>query len=564
MEISMFGLSIRALLMGLFALMALIIGGEGLLAISKISAVNNSVVEIATNWMPSINIIRQINALAEQRRANIARHIFMATDEEMKGQDEVISKMSDTIAAALKRYEPMVSEGEERKAYQQFLQHWVDYQPLVTAVLNQSRAKQKAEAAKAYTGEVSQKFTQIRDDLTRLVEVNEAGGKAATESAAENYGAARMMTIITLAIGMLIALGAMAFSFFGIARPIGRITESMGVLAGGDTKAEIPFAARKDEIGRMAAAVQVFRDNMIKARALEAAAAETEKRSAAQRKSDMHKLADEFQAAIGNIIDTVSSASSQLEAAANTLTRTAEVTQDLSGAVATASEQASSNVQSVASSTEEMTASVNEISRQVQESSRIAGDAVNQAQRTDARINELSQAAGRIGDVVKLITAIAEQTNLLALNATIEAARAGEAGRGFAVVANEVKALAAQTAKATEEISTQIAGMQTATQDSVAAIKEIGGTIGRISDIASTIAAAVEEQGAATTEIARNVGEAAKGTTQVATSITDVNRGAAETGTASAQVLASAQSLSAESHHLRREVDKFLSTVRAA
>jgi methyl-accepting chemotaxis protein len=560
----MFGLSIRSLLMGLFGLMALIIGGEGLLAINKISAVNNSVVEIATNWMPSINVIRQINALAEQRRANVARHIFMTADEEMKAQDEVITKMSETIAAALKRYEPMVSEGEERKAYQQFLQHWVDYQPLVTAVLNQSRAKQKAEAAKAYTGEVSQKFTQIRDDLTRLVEVNEAGGKAATESAAENYGAARMMTIITLAIGMLIALGAMAFSFFGIARPIGRITESMGVLAGGDTKAEIPFAARKDEIGRMAAAVQVFRDNMIKARALEAAAAETEKRNAAQRKADMHKLADEFQAAIGNIIDTVSSASSQLEAAANTLTRTAEVTQDLSGAVATASEQASSNVQSVASSTEEMTASVNEISRQVQESSRIAGDAVNQAQRTDARINELSQAAGRIGDVVKLITAIAEQTNLLALNATIEAARAGEAGRGFAVVANEVKALAAQTAKATEEISTQIAGMQTATQDSVAAIKEIGGTIGRISDIASTIAAAVEEQGAATTEIARNVGEAAKGTTQVATSITDVNRGAAETGTASAQVLASAQSLSAESHHLRREVDKFLSTVRAA
>jgi methyl-accepting chemotaxis protein len=338
----------------------------------------------------------------------------------------------------------------------------------------------------------------------------------------------------------------------------------MGVLAGGDVKAEIPFAERKDEIGSMAAAVQVFKDNMIKARELEAAAAETEKRNVAQRKADMHKLADEFQAAVGNIIDTVSSASTQLEAAANTLTKTAEVTQDLSGAVAAASEQASANVQSVASATEEMTASVNEISRQVQESSRIAGDAVNQAQQTDARINELSQAAGRIGDVVKLITAIAEQTNLLALNATIEAARAGEAGRGFAVVASEVKALAAQTAKATEEISTQIAGMQTATQDSVAAIKEIGGTIGRISDIASTIAAAVEEQGTATTEIARNVGEAAKGTTQVATSITDVNRGAGETGSASAQVLASAQSLSAESHHLRTEVDKFLSTVRAA
>jgi methyl-accepting chemotaxis protein len=560
----MFGLSIRALLMGLFALMALIIGGEGLLAISKISAVNNSVVEIATNWMPSINVVRQINTLAEQRRANVARHIFMTTDEEMKAQDEVISKMSDTIAAALKRYEPMVVEGEERKTYQQFLQHWADYQPIVTQVLKQSRAGQKAEAAKGYTAEMSQKFTQVRDELAKLVEINEAGGKAATDAAADNYGAARMITIITLATGMLIAVGAMAFSFFGIARPIGRITESMGVLAGGDVKAEIPFAERKDEIGSMAAAVQVFKNNMIKARELEAAAAETEKRNAAQRKADMHKLADEFQAAVGNIIDTVSSASTQLEAAANTLTKTAEVTQDLSGAVAAASEQASANVQSVASATEEMTASVNEISRQVQESSRIAGDAVNQAQQTDARINELSQAAGRIGDVVKLITAIAEQTNLLALNATIEAARAGEAGRGFAVVASEVKALAAQTAKATEEISTQIAGMQTATQDSVAAIKEIGGTIGRISDIASTIAAAVEEQGTATTEIARNVGEAAKGTTQVATSITDVNRGAGETGSASAQVLASAQSLSAESHHLRTEVDKFLSTVRAA
>ena len=205
-----------------------------------------------------------------------------------------------------------------------------------------------------------------------------------------------------------------------------------------------------------------------------------------------------------------------------------------------------------------------EIGRQVQELSRIAADAVKQARQTDGRINELSQAAGRIGDVVKLITAIAEQTNLLALNATIEAARAGEAGRGFAVVASEVKQLASQTAKATDDISSQIAGMQAATQESVGAIKEIGATIGRISEIAATIAAAVEEQGAATQEIARNVGEAAKGTAQVASNITDVNRGAGETGSASSQVLASAQSLSSESNHLKAEVDRFLSTVRAA
>jgi methyl-accepting chemotaxis protein len=560
----MLGLSIRNLLVGLFAVMALIVGGEGLLAVSKIAAVNARVVEMATDWLPSVGTVRQIQALAEQRRANIARHIFMATDEEMKAQDEVIARMESTIAAARKRYEPMISAGAERTAYEQFSRHWDAYEPIVADVLKQSRAKQKAEAAKAYTGEMSQKFTEIREDLSKLVEINERGAKEATEAAAENYNAARLATFATLAVGLLIALGAMVFSFFGIARPIGRITDAMGVLAAGDVKSEIPFAARKDEIGRMAAAVQVFKDNMLKARTLEAQAAETESRNAAQRKADMHRLADQFQAAVGGIVDTVSSASSQLESAAGTLTKTAEVTQQLAGTVASASEQASANVQSVASATEEMTSSVTEISRQVQESSRIAGEAVRQAQQTDGRINALSQAAGRIGDVVKLITAIAEQTNLLALNATIEAARAGEAGRGFAVVASEVKALAAQTGKATEEISAQIAGMQSATQESVAAIKEIGQTIARISEIASTIAAAVEEQGAATGEIARNVTEAAKGTAQVATSITDVNRGAGDTGTASSQVLSSARSLSSESHHLRSEVDKFLSTVRAA
>jgi methyl-accepting chemotaxis protein len=374
---------------------------------------------------------------------------------------------------------------------------------------------------------------------------------------------ARMQWVL-LAGGLALAAAIGFFTMRSIVPPIRRMTGAMAELAAGDTTVAVPGTTRKDELGEMAGAVQVFKDNMIEAERLRAEQAESEKRVAAQRKADMHKLADDFQAAVGGIVETVSSASTELEAAAGTLTRTAEVTQELSGAVAAASEQASANVQSVASATEEMTSSVNEISRQVQESSRIASEAVRQAELTDTRIGELSKAAGRIGDVVKLITAIAEQTNLLALNATIEAARAGEAGRGFAVVASEVKQLASQTAKATDEIGTQIAGMQTATQDSVAAIKEIGGTIGRISEIAATIAAAVEEQGAATQEIARNVGEAAKGTQQVASNITDVNRGASETGSASSQVLSSAQSLSSESNHLKLEVDKFLMTVRAA
>jgi methyl-accepting chemotaxis protein len=211
-----------------------------------------------------------------------------------------------------------------------------------------------------------------------------------------------------------------------------------------------------------------------------------------------------------------------------------------------------------------MTSSVNEISRQVQESSRIAGDAVRQARETDARINQLSQAAGRIGDVVKLITAIAEQTNLLALNATIEAARAGEAGRGFAVVASEVKSLASQTAKATDEISNHISGMQGATQESVAAIKEIGGTIGKISEIASTIASAAEEQSSATQEIARSVQNVAQGTQAASANVMQVNRGATETGSASEDVLSSARTLSSESTRLREELDRFMANIRAA
>jgi methyl-accepting chemotaxis protein len=308
----------------------------------------------------------------------------------------------------------------------------------------------------------------------------------------------------------------------------------------------------------------VFAESMKENNRLRMEQVESAAQAEMEKKAAMHELADKFQAAIGSIVDSVSTASTELEAAASTLTHTADTTQQLSAIVASASEEASNNVQSVASSTEELTSSVNEIARQVQESSRIAGEAVEQAHNTDSRIGELANAAERIGAVVKLITAIAEQTNLLALNATIEAARAGDAGRGFAVVAQEVKALAAQTAKATDEIGTQIAGMQTATQDSVTAIKDIGLTIGRISEIAATIATAVEEQGVTTTEIARNVQQAAHGTILVASNIGEVSTGAAETGAASLQLLSSAKALSTEGSKLRTEVDKFLSRVRAA
>jgi methyl-accepting chemotaxis protein len=327
----------------------------------------------------------------------------------------------------------------------------------------------------------------------------------------------------------------------------------------------LPGVERKDEVGEMARAVETFKVKAEQKARDEAEAKVKQDRIASdQRKHDMHRLADDFESAVGSIIETVSTASRELEVSAGTLTSTAVRAQELSTIVAAASEEASTNVQSVASATEEMTSSVNEISRQVQESAGIAQRAVEQAHTTNERVSELARAASRIGDVVDLINTIAGQTNLLALNATIEAARAGDAGRGFAVVASEVKALADQTAKATGEISQQIAGMQAATDDSVGAIKEIGATIGRMSEISSTIASAVEEQGAATQEISRNVQQAALGTMQVSSNITDVQRGANETGIASSQVLSAAQLLARDSGRLKTEVSKFLSSVRAA
>jgi methyl-accepting chemotaxis protein len=345
---------------------------------------------------------------------------------------------------------------------------------------------------------------------------------------------------------------------------LGGLSRTMEEMRDDHYDVTIPSTDRGDEIGVMARATASFRDNLVRMKTMESEQKEKEIRLISERKAEMHKLADSFEAAVGNIVRTVSGASTELEASAQILTRTAETTQALSGTVAAASDQASLNVRSVASATEQLGSSIREISRHVHESSGIAVEAVKQAEKTDRRVNELLHAAGRIGDVVKLITAIAEQTNLLALNATIEAARAGEAGRGFAVVASEVKALATQTARATDEIGTQIDSMQTATRESVDAIKEIGATIKGISEITTTIAAAVEQQGAATHEIARHMSEAAKSTSLAAGHIGDVNRGAGETGSASSQVLAAAQSLARESNQLKKEVNAFVATVRAA
>jgi methyl-accepting chemotaxis protein len=399
--------------------------------------------------------------------------------------------------------------------------------------------------------------------VAAIAEIDRLSGMAdASERDLRDAMKMRMVSALALA-----ALAMCMLSFLlgrAISQPISAMTAALTRLAAGDFNIALPAESRRDEIGEMAGAARVFKDNMIETERLRAEQLADQQAQSIQRRDERLRLASGFQDAVGSIVDKVSSEATELEAAASTLTRTAEATLELSGVVSGASGEASSNIQSVAAATGEMTSSVEEIGRQVVHSRKIAQSAVEHARTTDARITALSQAAGRIGEVVQLITGIAEQTNLLALNATIEAARAGEAGRGFAIVAQEVKALAAQTAKATDEIGKQILGMQSATQESVDAIKEIGAVILQISDVSGVIAAAVEEQGAATREIARNVQMASDGAGRVGSAIADVHQGAADTGSASGQVLSSAQSLSNQASQLKLEVESFLASIRAA
>jgi len=367
-----------------------------------------------------------------------------------------------------------------------------------------------------------------------------------------------------IAVGLLLVVGISIVLGRSIIKPITAMTAAMGKLAGGDTAAEIPAREQRDEIGAMAQSVQVFKDSMAETAQLRREQDAVKQKSEADKKALLGRMADEFEQGVGASLDTLARSATDMRSMSQSMSSTAEGASQQTNMVAAAAEEATTNVQTVAAATEELSSSVAEIGRQVTRSSEVAARAVQEANRTNVTVQGLSAAAAKIGDVVKLISDIASQTNLLALNATIEAARAGEAGRGFAVVANEVKSLASQTAKATEEISAQVAAMQGATNEAVQAIESIGGTITSINEITTTIASAVEEQGAATREIARNVQQAAQGTGQVSQNIVGVNAAAGETGAAASQVLASAEDLSRQSAALRSNIDRFLASIRAA
>jgi methyl-accepting chemotaxis protein len=502
-------------------------------------AIESGTKKITTQFQAASAAANTFVLNADQMAASnaLARLDFVA------GAFDAIYSMDDKIVAALKEAKGFLL------AYKKAVKTVVDNTGTVADLVTQMSGS---------AGAISQGAGAMKADLVSEQQRLEAQSDAMIGETEQ--------LIIMLAVGGTI-LGAILALLLGrgISRPMIAMCKAMRELAGGNFDVVLPGLGQRDEVGEMAGAVEEFKLQAIAKAERDAAAHEAQNREAgAARRAELIRFADDFESAVGSIVSNVSASAGHLEQAAGTLTRTAETTEGLSSQVAGVSEAASGNIESVASATEELSASVDAIGKQVRESNRIAEAAVAQAQQTDARIGKLSRAAQEIGDVVKLITAIAEQTNLLALNATIEAARAGDAGRGFAVVASEVKSLANQTAKATEDISNHISGMQEATQESVAAIKEIGSTIGQISSIAASITSAVEQQGSATQEIARNVQNVAQGTREAADNIVQVNRGATETGSASEEVLSSAKALSSESTRLRAELDRFMRNIRAA
>ena len=559
-------LTLKTSLLAAFGLLALLCLGQGLVSITTLAGIRGNVTGIATNWLPSVVAITDIRAAASEVRIKQLRALALGTNPEMRAENgRQIAEAATALAAARKVYEPLISSTEERALYDAFVAAWDRYAAVGDEASRLAEAGQAAEAARVMSLPANVKlYNDVRAALTKDVALNRNGAHADADGAMAATASAITMAWLAIGLSMAAAIGAAVFVQLRVSRPIQAMTGAMTVLATGDTSADVPHRARRDEIGAMAAAVQVFRDNLIRTRQLEAETVQARLTAEEQRKAGMRQMADGFEAAVGGIIGTVSASATELQATASAMSGTAAETAAQSTAVAAAAEQAASNVGTVAAAAEELGSSVQEIGRQVDGSAAIARQAVAEADQTGALVLELSAAVERIGDVVGLISSIAGQTNLLALNATIEAARASEAGKGFAVVASEVKELAGQTARATQEISGQIGRIQASTGQAVASIGGITQRIRDISATATSIAAAVEQQGAATQEIVRNVAQAATGTGEVTGNIAGVASAAEDTGAAASQVLGAASELSRQSEHLTAEVGRFLATVRAA
>jgi methyl-accepting chemotaxis protein len=554
---------IRTKVLAAFGIVLLATIGLGLLSISRMGALNDAAAEIRDDYLPSTRLLGLIRFDMMRFRQIEATHMLVGGAEAKAREAVTLGTLKTELDALFRQYEPLVARGTERSLADAVEQGWAAYLALDDKLVDLSNKNDQATASGFYTGEMRSTFNRAADQLAADIKLNTDNGTAAADRSAAIYEFTRTITIVTaiatVAIGLLAAYGIIA----GVSRPMGRMTHGMRRLAEHDLAVEIIGTGRGDEIGAMAEAVKVFRENMIENDRL--AELQREEQAAKERRArKIEQLNSAFDRAASETIGSLANAATELQSTAGQMTSSAAAASRQAGAVAAAAEEASANVQTVAAATEELSASIQEITQQVTKSSVIAGQAVTEAASTTGTVRSLADAAQKIGEVVRLINDIASQTNLLALNATIEAARAGEAGKGFAVVASEVKGLATQTARATEEIAEQVSAMQRATQECVGAIERIDGTIGRMNEISTSIAAAMEQQGAATLEIARNVEQAARGTADVSVNVGGVNKAADETGAAAVEVQQAADNLGVQAETLRREVGTFLADIRTA
>ncbi|MCJ2123649.1 methyl-accepting chemotaxis protein [Methylobacterium sp. J-077] len=557
-------MSIKGKLIICFSVMLALICSLAALSYYHIETINRVATEMRDSRLPAAQALTGIQVVTLRIRVNGSRALTAKSAEHRKDALNSIQQRLAELRAYQVSYASLLETDAGRDLYKTFERQWATYLEQQADGFARAERGDLAGAQEQYNTTMSDTIRATIATLVAMSDQQSAAAAASGAQAQDAYERAHQQMTGFLALAAILAIGAVVMLVLEISRPLGRMTAAMHQLASGDTGTEIPAIGRRDEVGAMAGAVQVFKENMIQTRRLEAETAEARLEAEAQRKAGMRQMADRFEAAVGGIIGQVSASATELQSTAQTMNATAAQTASQSTTVAAAAEEAVANVNTVAAAAEQLGSSVQEIGRQVDGSAQLARLAVSEADQTGALVQELSTVVGRIGDVVGLISNIAGQTNLLALNATIEAARAGDAGKGFAVVASEVKALAEQTAKATQEISGQIAQVRGSTGQAVTAIGGITARIQEISGVATAIAASVEQQQAATQEIVRNVGQAASGTAEVTTNIAGVAGAADGTGAAASQVLSAASALSRQSEHLSAEVRHFLGTVRAA
>lgn len=548
----------------LVALMAALAAALTWVGLRGITVVEGELKTVYEDRTVALGNLAEVQNTLQRLRVRAINTVLADSNEDRQRQVADIRQFDSRIDEKWREYSSTHMTPEEKRLADKYGALLTDYRRVRARVIDAAIAGAKDEAFNVMRGEANEKFRAAETVMEELMALQIRIAAAKYAQATETAAFSRTLAVTLGVVGVLAGVGLAALIVRSITVPLRLIVGTMGRLANNDVTVDVAGQSRRDEVGNICRAVQVFKDNALAMRRMEAEQEEQKRRAEDEKRRAMHQLADNFESSVKGVVSAVASAASQMQATSTSLSAVADQASRQATAVSAASEQASSNVQTVATAAEELTSSISEIGRQVAKASNMAGIAVEQAAKTDAIVRDLAAAAQRIGVVVALIDDIASQTNLLALNATIEAARAGEAGKGFAVVANEVKSLANQTAKATGDIGQQIAGVQTATNDAVLAIQEITRGISAINEVSTGIASAVEEQAAATQEIARNVQQAAAGTQEVSGNIAGVQQAASETGHGSQQVLGAAAQVAQQAEALRREVEAFISRVRAA